>query len=554
MKKLLLLLLFIFSINGKLTDLLEKVELKIETELDDLIKEINELRKDIPNRDEEKNNDDVDIITKIDSINEKEHAEVIDVDILPRPKEDKSSEKRNAVFNRDALWNTKDIAYTFSTSLSSKKKAVILGAFEVISNNSCITFHEKTDSDQYYLEYFSGSGCYSYVGRYKRSARNGQPVSIGNGCGYIGTAIHETLHALGFYHEQSRYDRDKFVEILWENISDGKEFNFKKLTRQGSDNLGTEYDYDGVMHYSKYAFSKNGKPTILSITNPSLELGQRNGLSQVDADQLYKLYDCTNTKHGWSEWSLWTTCSPDCVKERSRFCYSDNEDDDCRGRKYKTKKCRKAECKLDGHWGRWSSWSSCSNPRCGSSTETRTRQCNDPAPQKGGKSCVGLAVETNACTPGCPNNCTFDTGICEFTKTGTWKHKSGRTPSPGTGPSTDVSGSGKYIYMEATGLSEGDVSVLTSAPFPANSASCLTFEYHMYGVDMGSLNVSVSTATETTQLDFISGDHGNNWKLAKCDISMINGEFKIVFTATRGPGYRSDVALDNIVVGNVSCR
>lgn len=31
--------------------------------------------------------------------------------------------------------------------------------------------------------------------------------------------MHEILHALGIFHEQSRSDRDRFVKVVWENVS-----------------------------------------------------------------------------------------------------------------------------------------------------------------------------------------------------------------------------------------------------------------------------------------------------------------------------------------------
>lgn len=62
--------------------------------------------------------------------------------------------------------------------------------------------------------------CYSYIGRV---FSGGQIVSIGIGCAQIPIVEHELLHALGFHHEQARYDRDDHVSIIRENIKKGSQ-------------------------------------------------------------------------------------------------------------------------------------------------------------------------------------------------------------------------------------------------------------------------------------------------------------------------------------------
>ena len=58
--------------------------------------------------------------------------------------------------------------------------------------------------------------CYSKVG--KQQAKE-QVVSLDDGCIHRGTIMHELMHVVGFWHEQSRTDRDDFVIILVNNIS-----------------------------------------------------------------------------------------------------------------------------------------------------------------------------------------------------------------------------------------------------------------------------------------------------------------------------------------------
>uniref|UniRef100_A0A3Q1CFW1 Metalloendopeptidase n=1 Tax=Amphiprion ocellaris TaxID=80972 RepID=A0A3Q1CFW1_AMPOC len=177
------------------------------------------------------------------------------------------------------------IPYYISNQFSSREKAIITRGLESFSSFSCIRFRPSRSSDHDWLSIESKDGCYSYVG-----CRGGkQVVSLARrGCLYHGTVQHELLHVLGFNHEQTRSDRDNHIKVMLQNVQSGMEHNFRKIATL---NQGTPYDYNSVMQYHKYAFSKNNKPTMVPIPN-SVSFGNAKEMSRNDIARLNNLYKC----------------------------------------------------------------------------------------------------------------------------------------------------------------------------------------------------------------------------------------------------------------------
>ncbi|XP_013791311.2 astacin-like [Limulus polyphemus] len=128
----------------------------------------------------------------------------------------KNAEERNAIVNRNQLWPGGVVPYVIDYSLSIQRGKII-AAMNQYHARTCIKFKERT-TETNYVRMFEGQGCYSYVGNI---FRGGQDLSLGNGCIYPGTIVHELGHAIGFFHEQNRSDRDDYLIIYWDNIQRG---------------------------------------------------------------------------------------------------------------------------------------------------------------------------------------------------------------------------------------------------------------------------------------------------------------------------------------------
>jgi len=100
-------------------------------------------------------------------------------------------------------------------------------------------------------------------GEQKISTGNGSPIN--KYCLLKGPMVHEIAHAVGFWHEHNRPDRDEYVTIHYENIKSGREHNFHKRSYHEVDSLNVPYDYGSVMHYGR-------RVSCFSIICPTLHV------------------------------------------------------------------------------------------------------------------------------------------------------------------------------------------------------------------------------------------------------------------------------------------
>lgn len=208
---------------------------------------------------------------------------------------EKSSKLHSYAAIKDHLWVKDGKAETIKYYVDPKIREaahVIEYAITGYHANTCIRFQRVTSKPKGPHIYFTdGHGCSSSVG--KRSKCN--TIHLARGCWHKGTIQHEIGHTLGFHHEQSRPDRDKYVTILWQNIKKGHEHNFIKYGYDRIDSRGFKYDLDSMMHYGSKFFSKDRKHLLtIKTRDPQIQgrIGQRNGMSPGDIAQLRKMYFC----------------------------------------------------------------------------------------------------------------------------------------------------------------------------------------------------------------------------------------------------------------------
>ncbi|XP_045503349.1 uncharacterized protein LOC123700231 [Colias croceus] len=188
-----------------------------------------------------------------------------------------------------------------SSSYDVQLMETIVKAFDYFEKATCIRLQRlrerpvDTQSLQSveWLYIANPSGIKQCVHSNEKKPNNGvQMVVFGYDCMSLGEIVHEVMHILGFSHEHTRPDRDRYLTIKWDNIKPGYKKYFS--VREEDPLSSLPYDYASVLHYPPRAFSRNGKVTIM--TENGVKIGQREALSETDVEKVSIVYSAECTK------------------------------------------------------------------------------------------------------------------------------------------------------------------------------------------------------------------------------------------------------------------
>lgn len=188
------------------------------------------------------------------------------------------------------FWPGGDVPYQWDAGLAQARRDTMVAAMAILEAVANVNFRPRSGEADYVHIKWHASLTNAELGL----VGGRQLINVADGA-TMWNLVHELMHCLGVVHEQSRQDRDGFVDIKWAQIhqtfcngpcDSNFQIDFSTWTYG-------YYDFDSIMHYGQFAFAIGSNPTIVckaGFESWQNRIGQRGRLSALDVLTISFLY------------------------------------------------------------------------------------------------------------------------------------------------------------------------------------------------------------------------------------------------------------------------